>query len=304
MPAPEKKPLISVIIPTYNHARFLKAAIDSVLGQTYIDTEIIVINNYSEDNTVDIVRGYKDPDIRLFNFRNHGVIAASRNFGMKKAKGSYIAFLDSDDVWKPAKLEKQLEAFRNDGGILLVSSNADYLPSSYRKLLTGVRNWRPSFDEMLGRNIVLNSGVLMKKELAKKIGDLDERPELRSVEDYDYWLRALHYRDNCILVLKEPLFLYRTHAANVSGTGEPDHHAKQLEKIKLILKKYSKERAKTVREVLDIRAKEAVRADLKAGFFGGRIGTGKFLSSREFGLLEKMKSLLKKSLIAVKAVRH
>jgi len=94
-------PAVSVIIPTYNHARFLRAAIQSVVDQTFPDWEIVIVNNYSEDDTVQIVASFNDPRIRLVNFCNHGVIAASRNHGMSLATGKAIAFLDSDDIWYP-----------------------------------------------------------------------------------------------------------------------------------------------------------------------------------------------------------
>jgi teichuronic acid biosynthesis glycosyltransferase TuaG len=80
-------PLVSVVIPTYNHAQFLRAAIQSVIDQTFSDWEAVVVNNYSEDDTVQIVASFNDARIRLVNFRNHGVIAASRNYGMGLATG-------------------------------------------------------------------------------------------------------------------------------------------------------------------------------------------------------------------------
>src|SRR3989304_8476363 len=99
-----KQPLVSVIMPTYNHARFIGEAIGSVLNQTYPNLELIIIDNYSEDNTEEIVSSYKNQRVKYFKFRNHGVIAASRNYGMRHAQGDYIAFLDSDDLWEPTKI--------------------------------------------------------------------------------------------------------------------------------------------------------------------------------------------------------
>ena len=97
-------PEFSVILPTYNRANTIKRAIDSVLGQTISNWELIIVDNFSSDNTSDIVMGYSDARIKLIHFRNNGVIAASRNKGIEHALGEFIAFLDSDDWWHKDKL--------------------------------------------------------------------------------------------------------------------------------------------------------------------------------------------------------
>ena len=104
-----KKPAVSIVIPTYNHAHFLKKCLHSVLDQTFSDWEAIIINNFSEDNTIEIVSNFQDPRIRLVNFRNNGIIAASRNEGIRLSRADVIAFLDSDDTWYPSKLSRCIE---------------------------------------------------------------------------------------------------------------------------------------------------------------------------------------------------
>ena len=108
------EPLVSVVMPTYNHAQFIKDAIDSVRGQTYLNWELIIIDNYSEDNTRDIIEAYADDRIRYVQFRNNGIIAASRNRGIEQAQGEYVAFIDSDDVWLPEKISWQVRAMEPD----------------------------------------------------------------------------------------------------------------------------------------------------------------------------------------------
>ena len=103
------QPYVSVVIPTYNHAKLLKKALDSVMAQTFEDWEAIVVNNFSADNTIEVVNSFADPRIKILNFSNNGVIAASRNHGLKEATGDFIAFLDSDDIWYPNKLLKCVE---------------------------------------------------------------------------------------------------------------------------------------------------------------------------------------------------
>jgi glycosyltransferase involved in cell wall biosynthesis len=117
-------PKVSVIIPTYNRALLLREAIQSVLDQTFQDFEIIVVNNYSIDNTIDVVKSFEDERIKVINIRNNGIIAKSRNRGLKESRGNYLAFLDSDDRWLPEKLEIQVEYLRNHLEYHLVYSNA------------------------------------------------------------------------------------------------------------------------------------------------------------------------------------
>ena len=100
----------SIILPTYNRAdTYLKDAIDSVVNQSYINWELLIIDNHSTDNTDELIGSYKDDRIKLYKIRNNGNIAKSRNLGLKKSKGEYIAFLDSDDIWKKDKLKIQLK---------------------------------------------------------------------------------------------------------------------------------------------------------------------------------------------------
>ena len=98
-------PLVSVVIPTYNHARYLRRALQSVIDQTYTNWEVIVIDNYSKDSTDGVMASFTDPRIVYLKIHNNGVIAASRNVGIRKAKGDWIAFLDSDDFWTADKLQ-------------------------------------------------------------------------------------------------------------------------------------------------------------------------------------------------------
>ena len=100
-----KIPIISIIIPTYNHAKFIKKALQSVINQTFENWEAIVIDNYSTDDTEKILNEYKDTRIRYIKIKNNGIIAKSRNLGIENANGEWIAFLDSDDWWTLNKLE-------------------------------------------------------------------------------------------------------------------------------------------------------------------------------------------------------
>lgn len=212
-----KQPLVSVIIPTYNHAQFIGEAIQSVLDQTYPYFEIIVINNFSQDNTLDVIEAFHDPRIYVFNFQNNGLIAASRNEGIRHSKGDFIAFLDSDDLWYPQKLEKQLDAFQKNPHLLLVSTDIEHYPDGQKGFLFLEQPKIVSFRELVYANMISNSSVLMKRSVLSSIGFLDEGTQLRMVEDYDYWLRILQFQDDSILVLPDILMKYRIHEGSLAG---------------------------------------------------------------------------------------
>ena len=97
--------LFSIILPTYDRSNLIKTAIESVINQEYKNWELIIIDNYSKDNTEELVKNFSDKRIIFIKFKNNGIIAKSRNYGVKLAKGDYIAFLDSDDWWYPQKLK-------------------------------------------------------------------------------------------------------------------------------------------------------------------------------------------------------
>ena len=114
----KKKFDISVIIPTYNRAANIKTAIDSVLKQTCLPHELIVVDDGSRDHTAEIVKSINSTILKYYYQKNSGG-AAARNTGMKHAKGKWIAFLDSDDTWKPEKLYRQVELISSDESWIL-----------------------------------------------------------------------------------------------------------------------------------------------------------------------------------------
>ena len=104
----------SIILPTYNRAStFLKEAIDSVFNQDYKNWELIIIDNNSSDNTLELIKKYNSEKISIYSINNNGIIAKPRNLGIKKSKGDYIAFLDSDDYWYKNKLQKCINAIKS-----------------------------------------------------------------------------------------------------------------------------------------------------------------------------------------------
>ena len=108
-----ENPMFSVIVPTFNRSKLLRRAIQSVFQQTYDNWELIIIDNYSEDNSLEVISSFDQSKIKLLQIKNNGVIGTSRNLGIKNAKGNYLAFLDSDDWWKKNKLQTSLSFFLN-----------------------------------------------------------------------------------------------------------------------------------------------------------------------------------------------
>ncbi len=185
-----KPPLFSVVIPTYNHAIFLQKALDSLVSQTYQDWEAIVVNNFSTDNTESIVANYADPRIRLLNFSNQGVIAASRNQGLASASGEYVAFLDSDDYWYPEKLEACLRFIEFTGcdfmchGEHLIENDHIIATWSHRSTMGYLRL-------LIFGNKISTSAVVVKRNILLEVGDFSTKSEFITAEDYELWLRIL-----------------------------------------------------------------------------------------------------------------
>jgi len=207
-------PVITIVIPTYNHADFLREALTSVLLQTYSDWEVIVLNNYSEDDTVEVVRSFGDPRIRLENFRNNGVIGASRNRGILLAKGRYIAFLDSDDTWYPDKLKNCLLYL--EAGADLVGHALQYRGGREGVLYCGPER-HATFDAMLDKgSCIVPSSTIVRKEVLESVGGFSEDPALVTSEDYHLWLR-LAKAEIGMKFSREVLGEYRVHAGNQSS---------------------------------------------------------------------------------------
>jgi glycosyltransferase involved in cell wall biosynthesis len=186
----EGSPVVSVVIPTYNQAGLLDAALRSVIGQTFRDWEAIVVDNESTDATKETVENCRDPRIRYVQFPNQGIIAASRNRGIALARGEYIAFLDSDDLWYPGKLSSCLA---------LLSQGTDALCHGMQVRTNGILTQTivPAFagtdlhETLLyqGNRGIITSAVMVRSAMFRHYGLFSEDPQIVTAEDYDLWLR-------------------------------------------------------------------------------------------------------------------
>lgn len=210
-----KSPLISIIMPAYNAEKYIGQAIESVINQTYTNWELIVLDDGSKDCTKSIVleKVKKDKKIRLLeNNRNMGV-SATRNRGVQKAKGDWIAFLDSDDVWELEKLKKQVTFWQThmDAKIIFTASSfineankkADYILHVPEKV---------GFKELLKQNVISCSSVLVQKKYLLKYA----MPGDKLHEDYTVWLKILE-DGNYAYGIDEPLLIYRISSNSKSG---------------------------------------------------------------------------------------
>lgn len=206
--------LVSVVIPTYNHAHFLGRALQSVTSQSYSRWEALVIDNHSHDNTDEVVASFGDTRIRIFKIHNNGVIAASRNLGIREAKGSLIAFLDSDDLWYPAKLERCVK--RLDDGCDLVCHGEHWLGDGRdRKVFYGPERRATYAALLFDGNCMSTSAIVVRREHLKAVDGFREDTDIVTAEDYDLWLRLARRRVR-IGFLPEILGEFRIHSGNES----------------------------------------------------------------------------------------
>lgn len=214
------QPLVSVVIPTYNHAHFLGRALQSVLDQTYPNLEVIVIDNHSGDNTDQVIQSFNDPRIATLKIHNHGIIAASRNAGIRAAKGEWIAFLDSDDLWYPQKLDVAVKEVMDDTTVDVCSTDEflvnelsgeksllEYGPCSpdlYKELLVEGNRFSPS------------AAIVRRDFLSRMSIAFRENKEFVTAEDYDLWMMLARAgaKFKCIRSVQGE---YRIHANNSSG---------------------------------------------------------------------------------------
>ncbi len=214
-------PLISVVIPTYNHAEFLKRALEGVQSQKYGNLEVIVVDNHSDDHTDEVVKSFSGLDIKLLKINNKGVIGASRNYGINQAKGEWIAFLDSDDFWYPNRLSSCIELLG------LECSKFDVISTDEMMVFNGTDRQKilrhgPSSENMyrdmiLSGNRLSPSATLVKKSfLALHKLRFSESHHHVTVEDYDLWLHLARHNAKFSFI-RSVQGTYNIHGNNASS---------------------------------------------------------------------------------------
>ena len=236
------KPDVSILMPSYNYEKYIARAIDTVICQSFINWELVIIDDGSKDDSVNIIKQYKDKRIKLYTQSNHGV-TNTLNRALNLSKGKYICFLDADDKYHPDKLKKQLKLI-NKGYDFVVTkveaidengakSTLDYFDSSWNSYNTKTVLGENIVFEFLHKNYFCKSSVMLKRSIFDKYGLFNEK--LIAAYDLELWLRFISNitisRHNDILTY------YRWHNKNETATNNYRIRAELL----LVLDKYLSE---------------------------------------------------------------
>lgn len=199
--------LVSVIVPVYNGELTIEETVKSVLDQTFVDFELIVINDGSVDSTLDILAKFQDPRLRVFSYPNSG-LSASRNRGIDHACGGFISFIDADDLWTSGKLAAQVNSLRENPEAAVSYSWTDFIDRSGNSLGYGIHHTVNGYvfpDLLMSFFIGSGSNALVRKKAFEEVGRFDET--LTAAEDLDMFLRlAARYPFSAV---PAPHVLYR-----------------------------------------------------------------------------------------------
>jgi GT2 family glycosyltransferase len=223
-------PRVSVLMTTYNGSRFIAESIDSVLGQSFQDFELVVVDDNSTDNTIEVLAQYNDKRLRVIrNEKNLGVVGA-RNRGFAELRGDYVATLDHDDLWLPSRLRAGVECLDRDPATVLVATQAQVLLEegasgpAVRRL--------PEFSPPLFHWILLMtcpvvySSLLFRRDVARRDDGTFLRPDLRYADDHELMLRLAEA--GTVEALDEELTVYRLHGANTTRQVHEEMHSKAV----------------------------------------------------------------------------
>lgn len=215
------KGLVSIITPVYNGQDFLDRSIKSVLAQTYENWELLLIDDGSSDNSVQIIKYYlEDNRIKLLRNQSNSGIPTTRNKGIENSTGEFIALLDQDDEWLPHKLEKQVNKFLEiDDSFGLIYSNVEVrtdqgILADQKKEIEPEASIQSNLELMLSRNLITSPTAMVKRKALKEVGLFDESIRWGG-DDYDLWIRIAHkYKFDYI---DEVLCIRHEHQQNYSA---------------------------------------------------------------------------------------
>ena len=225
--------MVSVIMPNYNYARYIEQSIEAVLAQTYSNIEVIIIDDTSTDDSIEIIQQFAANDNRIkviTNHTNQGVVVC-RNLGIEKASGMYLCFIDPDDIWDLNKLEIQLQALETSNGNLCFTDIQIIDAVGEKGKIRKHYYHEYSYKSLLKRNFIPHSTLLLKKELLDNIRYEDiwvnsfqqwimNKLEIKKIihEDYVLLLKKKKKKNVQAVHVNQPLVFYRVHANNYSGS--------------------------------------------------------------------------------------
>ena len=211
--------LISVVMPCYNSMEYLENTLKHIYEQTVLPYEIIIVDDGSSDGTQAFLRHEQEKFplgfIKVFEQKNCGP-GAARNVGIKNASGTWIAFLDSDDIWREQRIQRAIETIKQNTDAIMISSDIceKYENGSERelKLHERISKEESIFVQLYKGNFISTSSVCAKKDVIERVGLFNE--ELRSAQDYDLWLRLS--REGSLIVIPEIFEEYSIHSGSIS----------------------------------------------------------------------------------------
>src|SRR5450631_91019 len=227
-------PAVSIILPTFNRLEFLRPAIDSVFAQTFVDWDLIIADDGSAEQTRVFLRTLmSQPRVKVIWLPHTGNAGAVRNAAIREAKGEYIAFLDSDDLWRPTKLERQIAALRSSANCRWSYTGYDRIGATGELIYPDAVPMAPHrgaiFEQLLTLEAEVSTpAVVVERRLLTQVGGFDE--ELLLWEDYDLWLRLALHSD--VDLIDEPLTRLRSHEQHYSGAGSRN----QEDRLRLLKK--------------------------------------------------------------------
>jgi teichuronic acid biosynthesis glycosyltransferase TuaG len=217
-----ERPLFSVIIPAYNAENFIQEALDSVKNQTFLDYEIVIVDDGSKDSTPRQVMSWAEKNLQLkltlLRQENKG-IGGARNSGVREARGQYIAFLDADDIWMERKLDIVAQCLARSPDIDLICHD-EWLYENGRNKHRFIYGPYVAYKDLLfKKNCISTSATVVRREKILEVGLFSEDLRFNGVEDYDFWLR-LAKSGARIEYLHEILGAYRVHGRGITSKIE------------------------------------------------------------------------------------
>lgn len=212
-------PLVSILLPAYNCEKYIRKTIDSLLNQTYTNFELLIINDGSTDSTSTIIDSYSDSRIQhIHNNGNKGLIY-TLNYGIKLAKGKYIARMDADDICLPTRLEKQVDWLEKNTATVILATQIIFInehdePTGNWPLDMQCVTAKQIKKAMLWQSCIAHPSVMMRTEI---IQQYNYSAQQKHSEDYDLWLQVLS-DGHIIEKIPEQLLQYRVHTASITGS--------------------------------------------------------------------------------------
>jgi glycosyltransferase involved in cell wall biosynthesis len=237
-------PSVSVIMPCFNHARFLTDSVQGILRQTHTDFELIIIDDCSSDNSWEIVSRLAKNDARIKTIRHELNLGASRsrNDGLRIAGGGYIGFCDADDIWEPDKLEVQILLLEKNPNFdmtccdaIIIDENGQYTKRRFSGEFPPPKSASGDlFSNLVRSNFINAQTVLMRRKCLITAGYFDEK--IKWVEDWWYWINISRW--HLILYCEQPLARYRVHSRSTGVTQKSSYRVNRYKVFHRILRKY------------------------------------------------------------------